>query len=132
MFDGGNMSPSFFDVVTHLVIHLVEELIYFGHVANRWCYHVESYLCVLKTYVGNRACPRDQRLQVTLLMKLWASPQHKLRDFPYTTHRIWDMYEDFCNVRLKNFGQRRHLSSVVMRLYQCVARNSTDSTHKFM
>ena len=58
MFDGGNMSPSFFDIMTHLVIHLVEELAYFGHVANRWCYHVESYLCVLKTYVGNCACPK--------------------------------------------------------------------------
>ncbi len=35
--------PTNFDVMTHLVIHLVEELDPCGHVATRWMYPIESF-----------------------------------------------------------------------------------------
>ena len=49
--------PTFFDIMPHLVLHLVEELDWFGPVHARWCYGSERYLYVLKKYVRNRARP---------------------------------------------------------------------------
>jgi len=40
----------FFDLMTHLIIHLVEKLEICGLVASRWCYPIERYLYVLKKY----------------------------------------------------------------------------------
>jgi hypothetical protein len=41
--------------MTHLIIHLVEELEICGPMANRWCYPIERYLYVLKKYMRNKA-----------------------------------------------------------------------------
>jgi hypothetical protein len=49
--------PSFFDIMTHLPYHLVEELELCGPVATRWMYHVERYMKTLKDYVQNMARP---------------------------------------------------------------------------
>ena len=49
--------PSFFDIMPHLLLHLVEELDWLGPVHARWCYGAERYLYVLKKYVRNRAKP---------------------------------------------------------------------------
>jgi hypothetical protein len=49
--------PSIFDVMTHLIIHLVEELELCGLVQTRWMYPIERYLKTLNGYVGNRAKP---------------------------------------------------------------------------
>ncbi len=47
--------PTNFDVMTHLVIHIVEELDLCGLVATRWMYPIEHYMKVLKGYVPNLA-----------------------------------------------------------------------------
>lgn len=52
-----HMPPSFFDVMSHLVIHLVEELELCGPVHTRWMYSVERMNKVLKGYVNNMARP---------------------------------------------------------------------------
>jgi hypothetical protein len=36
--------PSFFDIMTHLLVHLVEELELCGPIHTRWMYHVEQYI----------------------------------------------------------------------------------------
>ncbi len=46
-----------FDVMTHLVLHVVEELAICGPVHRRWMYPVERTLGTLKKYVRNRARP---------------------------------------------------------------------------
>ncbi len=43
--------------MTHLLIHLVEELELCGLVQTRWMYPIERYLKTLNGYVGNRAKP---------------------------------------------------------------------------
>ena len=48
---------AFFDVMTHLLVHLVEELDICGPVHVRWMYPMERYLKTLKGYVRNRARP---------------------------------------------------------------------------
>ena len=52
-----HMPPSFFDVMSHLVLHLVEELELCGPVHTRWMYSVERMNKVLKGYVNNMARP---------------------------------------------------------------------------
>jgi hypothetical protein len=46
--------PPFFEIMTHLLIHLIEELELCGLVQTKWMYFIERYLKTLKGYVGNR------------------------------------------------------------------------------
>jgi hypothetical protein len=45
---------AFFDLMIHLLIHLVDKLDICRPMGARWCYLVERYLNVLKRYVRNR------------------------------------------------------------------------------
>ncbi|XP_016204229.1 uncharacterized protein LOC107644813 [Arachis ipaensis] len=47
--------PSFFTVMVHLTVHLVDEVTLGGPVHYRWMYPIERYLGRLKQYVRNRA-----------------------------------------------------------------------------
>jgi len=47
-----------FDVMTHLVVHLVEELDLYWLVHSRWMYPMERYMEALKGYVKNVALPK--------------------------------------------------------------------------
>ncbi|KAL6289134.1 hypothetical protein ACE6H2_006644 [Prunus campanulata] len=49
--------PSFFDIMVHLVVHLVREVRLCGPVYFRWMYPFERYMKVLKGYVQNRTHP---------------------------------------------------------------------------
>ena len=49
--------PAFFDVMVHLVVHLLDEAILRGPVQFGWMYRVERCLGTLKGYVRNRAKP---------------------------------------------------------------------------
>jgi hypothetical protein len=44
-----------FDIMTHLVIHLVEELDIYGPIHTRWMYPMERYMKALKGFVRNMA-----------------------------------------------------------------------------
>jgi len=47
--------PSFFTIMVHLVVHLVEDAKLGGPVQYRWMYPIEKYLGKLKSYVRNKA-----------------------------------------------------------------------------
>ena len=49
--------PAFFDVMTHLLVHLVEELDICGPVHARWMYPMERYLKLLKNHVRTMCRP---------------------------------------------------------------------------
>ncbi|XP_028215128.1 uncharacterized protein LOC114397232 [Glycine soja] len=49
--------PSFFDIMVHLVVHLVREIRCCGPTYFRWMYPVERYMKVLKGYTKNRHRP---------------------------------------------------------------------------
>ncbi|CAL9012336.1 unnamed protein product [Prunus brigantina] len=49
--------PSFFDIMVHLVVHLVREVRICGPVYFRWMYPFERYMKVLKGYIQNRTRP---------------------------------------------------------------------------
>ncbi|XP_042446436.1 uncharacterized protein LOC122031385 [Zingiber officinale] len=50
-------SPSFFDIMLHLTVHLVREVQLCGPVYFRWMYPFERCMKVLKSYVGSRKYP---------------------------------------------------------------------------
>jgi len=50
--------PRFFDIMTHLPIHLPNEVRLGGLVQFRWMYPIERYLCRFKSYVRNKAYPK--------------------------------------------------------------------------
>jgi hypothetical protein len=49
--------PAVFDIMVHLLIHLVNEVRFGGPVQYRWMYFMERYLCKLKSYVRNKNRP---------------------------------------------------------------------------
>jgi len=50
-------SLSFFDIMIHLVVHLVREIRLCGPVFLRWMYPIEWYMKVLKIYTKNQYRP---------------------------------------------------------------------------
>ena len=46
--------PSFFDIMVHLIVHLVREIQLCGPVILQWMYPVERYMKVLKGYTKNQ------------------------------------------------------------------------------
>ena len=49
--------PSFFDIMVHLIVHLVREIKICGPVYLRWMYPIERYMKILKGYVKNPRRP---------------------------------------------------------------------------
>jgi len=45
--------PSFFDIIVHLIIHTVREIIICGLVFLRWMYPIERCMKISKGYVKN-------------------------------------------------------------------------------
>ncbi len=59
MIHAWNVVPlGFFDNMTHLLIHLVEDLDVWGLVGERWCYPIERFMVILKHYVHNKVKPK--------------------------------------------------------------------------
>ena len=50
-------SPSFFDIMIHLPIHLVNEVRLGGPVQYRWMYCTEREMGTFKSYIRNRHFP---------------------------------------------------------------------------
>lgn len=50
-------TPSFFDIMEHLLVHLEEEALLYGIVNFVWMYPIERYLLTLKLHVCNRTYP---------------------------------------------------------------------------
>ena len=50
--------PGFFDIMSHLPVHLVEELYWCRPVHAHWCYSIERYMDLLMNYVCERSKPK--------------------------------------------------------------------------
>jgi hypothetical protein len=56
-------SPSLFDLMTQLLIHIVHEMKYLGHVFIHQMYPFERFMTVLKKYDHNRSRPKGCMVQ---------------------------------------------------------------------
>ena len=55
--------PSFFDIMVHLIVHLVREIKICGPVFLRHMYPFERYMGILKSYVRNRSRPEGSIIE---------------------------------------------------------------------
>jgi len=86
--------PSFFDSMTHLPVHLVEELHLCGPVHNRWMYPLERYMKYMKSYVRNKARPEGCMATGTAMeVGLGLSTEYIL-ECESTRKRVWDAEEE--------------------------------------
>jgi hypothetical protein len=82
--------PSFFNVMSHLPIHLVQQLDICGLVHTRWMYPMERYLKRLKSYVRQRAQPEGSMARGYLMDEALGFCTEYIRDCELTHKRIWD------------------------------------------
>ena len=86
--------PAFFDVMTHLLVHLVEELDICGPVHVRWMYPMERYLKTLKGYVRNRARPEASMAEGYAIDEALGFCTEYMQSYTVTSRRVWDDKED--------------------------------------
>ena len=55
--------PSFFDIMAHLVVHLVRVVRLCGPMYLRWMYPFERYMEILKEYVKNHYRPEASMIE---------------------------------------------------------------------
>jgi hypothetical protein len=58
-----NFPPSFFDLMLHLLVHIVHEMKYLGHVFLHQMYPFERFMTFLKKYVHNQSPPEGFMVQ---------------------------------------------------------------------
>ncbi|XP_070053613.1 uncharacterized protein [Nicotiana tomentosiformis] len=61
--------PTFFDVMEHLPIHLVNEAKIVGPIQCRWMYQMERYIYFSKPFIHNRACTEGSIAEGYLAVK---------------------------------------------------------------
>lgn len=86
--------PSFFDVMTHLLVHLVEELHVCGPVASRWMYPMERYMKDLKGYVRNMARPEGSMAEGYIRDEALGFMTEYMSSFDAIQRRVWDENEE--------------------------------------
>jgi hypothetical protein len=82
--------PGFFDVMSHLVIHVVEELAICGPLHARWYYAIERYMGVLATYVRDKARPEASMASGYAIDEALGFCTEYLAQYEHSSRRIWD------------------------------------------
>ncbi len=88
------MSLAFLDVMTHLVLHSVEELDLCGSVSTRWMYCIERMNKVMKGYVR---CMQQHEGCMTKKYAMELSMgflTEYIQDFRTMILRMWDVKEE--------------------------------------
>ena len=95
-----NFPPGFFDIMTHLLIHLVDELEMCGPVHARWCYSVERYLGVLTKYVRDKSKPEAGMATGYMIDESLGFCTEYFSLYEHAKSRVWDPEEE-----LKDAGE---------------------------
>lgn len=89
-----NFPPGFFDIMSHLVIHLVHELAVCGPVHGRWCYGIERYLGVLTSYVRDRSKPEAGMASGYVADEALGFCKEYFQLYSHSSRRIWDLDQE--------------------------------------
>ena len=88
------MPPAFFDIMSHLPYHLVEEAFLCGPVHTRWMYPYERYFKTVKGYVRNLAKPEGSIAQGYQVEQALGFITKYMSEYSVTTRRVWDDKEE--------------------------------------
>lgn len=86
--------PSFFDIMSHLVLHIVEEVEICGPVHTRWMYPIERHMKTLKAYVRNRDKPEGSMAEGYTIVQALGFCTEYMQEYTTTSRRVWDDKED--------------------------------------
>lgn len=87
---------TFFDIMSHLPFHLVEELIILGPTQVRWMYPVERTMMTLKNHVKNRARREASIAHGYLLDETMGFATSYMHGFDVVRRRVWDADPEDC------------------------------------
>jgi hypothetical protein len=87
-------SIGFFNIMTHLIIHLAEELFLCGPVHTRWMYPMERYMKTLKDFVRTRARPKGSMAEGFVMDDTLGFCTEYMSRFTATRRRVWDEKEE--------------------------------------
>ena len=118
---------SFFDVMSHLPIHLLQQLAICGPVHTRWMYPVERYLKTLKGYVRQRAQPEGSKARGYIMEEALGFCTEYMQNCTMTARRVWDDKEEpsMNDEVLQGKGRRRLLSPELQQwIHEFVINNA--------
>jgi len=97
---------AFFDVMTHLCLHVVEKLVICGLVHVRWMYFIECALKTFKAYVQNKVRPEASMAKGYIYDETIGFVTKYMQEFKHVRCRIWDTYEKegVCGEMLEGAG----------------------------
>jgi hypothetical protein len=90
--------PGFFDIMTRLLINLVEDLDVCGPVGARWCYPIERFMAILKHYVRNKAKPEGCMAMGYMYDEALGFCTEYFSLYKHTQRRMWDPEEELADV----------------------------------
>lgn len=105
--------PTFMNIMSHLPVHLVQQLFICGPVHCRWMYPIERYMKTLKDYVRTFAHPEGSIAEGYRMEETLGMCTEYMRQYRGTTHRIWDPTEDATmndEILRSNCQQKRRMS----------------------
>ena len=88
------LPPLFFDIMSHMPNHLVEELFLCGPVHTRWMYPYERYFKTLKGYVQNLAKPEGSIAQGYQTEEALGFITEYMSEYNITSRKVWDDKEE--------------------------------------
>lgn len=111
--------PTFLNIMTHLPVHLVEQLFQCGPVHCRWMYPIERYMKTLKDYVRTLAHPEGSIAEGYRMEETLGFCTEYMRQYKGTSHRVWDANEEAImnDEILRSNSQRKRKMSDEFRRY---------------
>lgn len=88
------IQPTFFDSITQLMVHLVQELHILGPIHTRWIYPYERYKKGLKGLVKNLAKPKGTIAKAYEVEEALGFVTEYMAAYTPISRRVWDSAED--------------------------------------
>ena len=86
--------PGFWDIMPHLILHLVDELELCGPVHYRWCYSMERYLGTLVRYIRDKSRPEAGMASGYAVDEALGFCTEYFSLYQHTKRRVWDPEEE--------------------------------------
>jgi hypothetical protein len=126
---------TFFDFMTHLVIHLVDELTICGPISTRWCYPIERYLNVLNKYVHNKVNTKGCIAFEYMYDEVFGFCTKYFAWYFHTRCQMWDAKEEEVDVWEVLIGKGKHKKMTLEELkviHEYIIMNSTTTKVTYM
>lgn len=119
--------PSFFDVMTHLMVHVVEEVDLCGPVSSHWMYPIERDLKLCKSYVRNMAKPEASMAEGYIIDEAIGYLYHMdvvMASGVRPGAKVKANQEEYKGVHLEGIGLLINVSHAdLMAMHHCILEN---------